>query len=46
MRATRATAEGAVTFHVYDDGTTRGDYVGDWVGIVRPNCSWATESMP
>jgi lipopolysaccharide transport system ATP-binding protein len=43
MRAVRAAAEGAVGFTLYDDGTTRGDYVGEWVGIVRPRCAWATE---
>jgi hypothetical protein len=43
MRAVRALAESAIAFKVYDDGTTRGDYVGDWVGIVRPRCTWTTE---
>jgi lipopolysaccharide transport system ATP-binding protein len=42
MRTVRAAAEATVAFHIYDDGTTRGDYVGDWVGIVRPNCAWKT----
>ncbi len=42
MRAVRASAVGAVAFGAYDDGTTRGDYVGAWVGLVRPKCEWIT----
>lgn len=30
----------AIHFSVYDSGCTRGDYVGEWVGIVRPRCRW------
>ena len=45
MRAVRACAEAAITFKVYDDGTTRGDYVGEWTGVVRPRCSWTTEPL-
>ena len=44
MRAVRASAEAAVSFRVHDDGTTRGDYVGEWAGIVRPRCAWTTEA--
>jgi hypothetical protein len=44
MRAVRAAAEAAVTFKVHDDGTTRGGYVGEWAGIVRPRCAWTTEA--
>jgi lipopolysaccharide transport system ATP-binding protein len=40
MRAVRAAATGAVSFRLYDDGTTRGDYVGEWAGMVRPRCVW------
>jgi lipopolysaccharide transport system ATP-binding protein len=43
MRLVRAAAAGAVSFKLYDDGSTRGDYVGEWVGIVRPRCAWTTE---
>ena len=42
-RSVNASVEGMVTFSVYDDGITRGDYVGDWVGVVRPRCVWRTE---
>ncbi len=45
MRTVRASAEAAVTFRLHDDGTTRGDYVGEWVGIVRPRCDWTTETV-
>jgi lipopolysaccharide transport system ATP-binding protein len=44
LRSIRAEARGAVAFKVYDNGTTRGEYVGAWEGIVRPRCGWATES--
>jgi lipopolysaccharide transport system ATP-binding protein len=44
MRVVRASAEAAVTFRVHDDGTTRGDYVGQWAGIVRPRCAWTTQA--
>jgi len=42
MRVVRAESEGAVVFSVFDDGTSRGDYVGEWIGIVRPRCEWQT----
>jgi lipopolysaccharide transport system ATP-binding protein len=42
MRAVRAQSEAAVSFSVFDDGISRGDYVGEWVGIVRPRCEWQT----
>jgi lipopolysaccharide transport system ATP-binding protein len=42
MRSVKAECESAVGFSVFDDGTTRGDYVGEWVGIVRPRCEWQT----
>jgi lipopolysaccharide transport system ATP-binding protein len=44
MRAVRARAEAAAAFRVHDDGTTRGGYVGDWLGIVRPRCGWTTRA--
>src|SRR5207249_9051689 len=37
-RFVRASAEEAVGFSVYDNGATRGDYVGEWTGMVRPRC--------
>jgi lipopolysaccharide transport system ATP-binding protein len=42
MDTVRAQAEHAVCFAVFDDGVSRGDYVGQWVGIVRPRCQWQT----
>jgi lipopolysaccharide transport system ATP-binding protein len=44
LRSIRAEARGAVAFRVYDDGSTRGEYVGAWEGVVRPRCRWTTES--
>jgi homopolymeric O-antigen transport system ATP-binding protein len=41
-RFTRALAERAVQFAIHDDGSTRGSYVGTWVGVVRPRCIWRT----
>jgi lipopolysaccharide transport system ATP-binding protein len=45
MRAVPARAEVAVMFKVHDEGTTRGDYVGEWVGVVRPRCIWTAECV-
>ena len=39
----RARAEHAVCFSVFDDGVSRGDYIGQWIGIVRPRCEWQTK---
>lgn len=44
-RFVRASVEQAVEFSVYDDGSTRGDYLGQWVGVVRPRCIWHTEQI-
>jgi lipopolysaccharide transport system ATP-binding protein len=44
MEAARASAEAAITLDIYDDGTTRGDFIGRWDGIVRPRCQWVTGS--
>jgi lipopolysaccharide transport system ATP-binding protein len=44
-RFVRAVAEHAVEFTVHDDGSTRGDYVGQWVGVVRPRCLWDAQRM-
>ena len=41
-RSVRAQQDSAVSFSVFDDGATRGDYVGEWAGIVRPRCLWQT----
>jgi lipopolysaccharide transport system ATP-binding protein len=38
----RAHRDNVVTFSVFDDGATRGDYLGEWSGIVRPRCLWET----
>jgi lipopolysaccharide transport system ATP-binding protein len=45
-RVVRARADGAIAFGVFDDGTTRGDYVGEWAGIVRPHCTWSNVAAP
>jgi lipopolysaccharide transport system ATP-binding protein len=44
-RVVRAHLESGVEFWVHDDGATRGDYVGQWTGIVRPRCAWTTEIL-
>jgi lipopolysaccharide transport system ATP-binding protein len=43
MRLNVASVENALSFSVYDNGATRGDYIGDWVGVVRPKCNWSGE---
>jgi lipopolysaccharide transport system ATP-binding protein len=37
--------ENIFSFDVFDDGSTRGDYVGEWKGIVRPLCKWTIGSI-
>ena len=37
--------EQAVTFDVYESGSMRGDYGGDWLGVVRPKLAWQTERL-
>ncbi len=44
-RFVKAHSENAVGFTVYDDASTRGDYLGEWRGVVRPRCGWQTESF-
>jgi lipopolysaccharide transport system ATP-binding protein len=41
-RHVKAAVRSAVAFEVHDDGASRGDYAGDWVGVVRPRCIWKT----
>ena len=40
-----ATADNVIHFSIYDSGLTRGDYVGKWVGLVRPRCEWLGEKV-
>ena len=44
-RFVKAHSENAVGFTVFDDASTRGDYLGEWRGVVRPRCEWQTESF-
>lgn len=30
-----------ITFHVHDNGSSRGDYVREWIGVVRPVLPWS-----
>jgi lipopolysaccharide transport system ATP-binding protein len=34
-----------VEFEVFEDPSARGDYLGDWVGAVRPRLVWRTEQL-
>ncbi len=45
MRTVCALVEEKLRFSVTDDGTSRGDYTGDWRGVVRPKCFWSTERI-
>lgn len=40
--STIALAEDAASFTVLDDGTTRGQYTGHWLGSVRPRLAWCS----
>jgi lipopolysaccharide transport system ATP-binding protein len=40
MRDEEAQVNSAVNLLIYDNGETRGDYIGEWVGVVRPRCIW------
>ena len=42
-RVVRASVIGAIEFSIHDDGSTRGAYVGDWSGLMRPRCSWSNQ---
>lgn len=35
----------AVSFEMFDDGSTRGDFTGNWSGIIRPAIPWSVERM-
>ncbi len=37
--------EDAVSFQVHDTGVMRGDYLGNWLGVVRPRLPWATTRL-
>ena len=49
-RFAKVHTDSALAFTVFDDGSTRGDYLGEWHGLVRPRCEWhtvdATEGIP
>jgi lipopolysaccharide transport system ATP-binding protein len=39
-----ARANQSVTLEMHDEGSTRSDYSGEWVGVVRPLCMWETKN--
>jgi lipopolysaccharide transport system ATP-binding protein len=39
-RYTLINQENILAFTVMDNGETRGDYIGEWHGVVRPLCTW------
>jgi lipopolysaccharide transport system ATP-binding protein len=45
MRDEEALVNSAVNLLIYDNGETRGDYVGEWVGVVRPRCIWTGDRI-
>lgn len=45
LTKTIAKEEGVVSFHVHDYGASRGGYVQQWVGAVRPLLPWESEKM-
>jgi lipopolysaccharide transport system ATP-binding protein len=38
--------EWVVSFTVHDTGTMRQEYLGRWIGVVRPRLAWMTEARP
>ena len=46
LTKTIAKEEGVVSFHVHDYGESRGGYVQQWVGAVRPLLPWSVERVP
>lgn len=42
MRTIHASSNEGLRFTVVDDGSLRGDYVGEWRGAVRPRCVWSS----
>ncbi len=40
-----AKAQQAVAIEMHDEGTMRSDYLGEWVGVVRPRCAWETSPV-
>ena len=38
--------ENAAAFLITDDGSGRGDYVGPWAGVTRPQLKWSVEQIP
>jgi lipopolysaccharide transport system ATP-binding protein len=38
-------AREAVSFNVHDTGFMRGEYGGEWIGVVRPRLSWKTTQL-
>ncbi len=43
--STSYTESDAVEFEVDEDFEARGDYLGGWVGVVRPRLEWRTEAV-
>lgn len=35
----------AISFRIYDTGEMRGEYYGDWIGVVRPRLAWCTSKI-
>lgn len=45
MRYVAVEVNTVMTINIYDSGELRGDFVGDWVGVVRPPCKWTGEML-
>jgi lipopolysaccharide transport system ATP-binding protein len=42
---TQAIQEDAVAFRVFDSGEMRKEFLGGWMGVVRPRLAWSTEKL-
>lgn len=40
-----ARVDGQLGFSILDGGEQRGDYCGQWLGLIRPQCEWQTSRI-
>lgn len=43
---TQVLLEDVLSFQVHDTGAMRGEFLGKWIGVVRPRLPWTTETLP
>lgn len=45
VKFVKARVDRVVAFNMNDDGSSRGDYTGDWAGAIRPDLKWVIEPL-